>query len=388
MNSRNGEFGDCFGETLHALFDDFRGREGVAQSGIVDPRAGSGAEGITGNEGHLLVDGLFKKVVGVYRGELQPVEEASFGLDPRDSKGCEVFFEALLHSVPLHPVVANDHGKVTVEVAVDAVLRHQCLGDWAGAEVRSLFEHGEVPDDLLRAGYPAYAGSGGEDFREGPGIDHPALVMEGEYGRQVLAFVPDVSVRVVLENGDIVLFGYLHQLFAPLHRHGGAAGIVEVHDGVDELDLFSFGPGFLDYAGDKVNLHTVPVSGDAEKAAAVVEEHRESRKVGGVFSNDIIPLVDHGPCEEIKGLLRSGSDEHFVRSDLAPHSLCRPRCEEFLERRVSLGSSVLEKILPLVFEDMNSFIELVDRENLGGRHAPREGDHAGLLDHCQHFPDW
>jgi len=62
--------------------------------------------------------------------------------------------------------------------------------------------------------------------------------MERKDGGQMFSLVPDISVRVVLKNGYVVFFRDFNEHFAPFHRHGGTAGIVEVHDGVDNLIFF------------------------------------------------------------------------------------------------------------------------------------------------------
>jgi len=109
---------------------------------------------------------FFEEVVRVDVGELKPVEETALWLHPRDAQGSEVLFKALFHSVSLHPVIIDDHRKMSVQMPIDAVLGNQRLGDGAGAEVGPLFEHSKVSYDLLRAGYPSHACPRGEDLGE------------------------------------------------------------------------------------------------------------------------------------------------------------------------------------------------------------------------------
>ena len=119
----------------------------------------------------------------------------------------------------------------------------------------------------------------------------------------------------------------------------------------------------------------------------MIIEDCQGREIGGVFGDDIVPLIYERPREEVEGLLGTGGDEHLLAGDRPAHSRGRPGGEELLQGRVPIGGSVLQKVLPVILEDVSPFVELVHGKNLRRGHSPRKGDHPRLFDQPQHLPD-
>ena len=274
-----------------------------------------------------------------------------------------------------------------VHLAAGTVLRDEGLCDDARTEVGALFHHGHLPDDLRGAGDPGDAGAGRENFGEGTRVNDPSALVHGEDGRLVLALEAEVSVRVVLEDYQIVPLGDFEHLPAALRGERVAGGVLEVHDGVDEFDLPSRLASLLDRIGQQIDLHAVLVAGNGDESRSAVAHGVNGARISRVLHDDRVAGIDQRRTEEVHPLLRTGGDEKLVRFGGPAHARRHPTGDEGLQRFISVGCSVLEDLHAVPSEDDGRFRELRNREYHRIRIAAGEGYHARLFRVLHEFSD-
>jgi len=81
-------------------------------------------------------------------------------------------------------------------------------------QIRRLLHDGDAADELLRSDDPAEAHAGRERLGERPEVNDQARLVHRCERRHLLAAEAKFSVRVVLNDRDVVAGGELHQLYA------------------------------------------------------------------------------------------------------------------------------------------------------------------------------
>ena len=144
----------------------------------------------------------------------------------------------------LHPVL--------VDVACGDVLRQ-----FAGAQVgRLLHAHENIHERVV--GYQhSQPQASGEHLGEGDHQDHPPAVIQAADRGERLPGEAKLSVRIVLEDQQILPSCDLEQALALLQRHGDPARILEIRDHVDRLQRLSRRARLRDLLFKYVQVHTV-----------------------------------------------------------------------------------------------------------------------------------
>ena len=104
--------------------------------------------------------------------------------------------------------------------------------------VVGLLDDYDLADKLFMTAKEADAHTGGQYFRERAAIQHNALVVHALDGGNIRSGKAQLTIRVVLQNHNAVLFGKCQHGFAFFERHGDAGGVLEGRDQINELDLF------------------------------------------------------------------------------------------------------------------------------------------------------
>ena len=75
------------------------------------------------------------------------------------------------------------------------------------------------------------------------------------------ALVAQTAVGVVLDDHEVVLVGKLDEALAALARHGDAAGVLEVGDGVEHLQALVALADALELLFQQIHAHALVVEG-------------------------------------------------------------------------------------------------------------------------------
>jgi len=132
----------------------------------------------------------------------------------------------------------------------------------------------------------------------------------------LLAFEAQLAVGVVLEDQGVVLVGQGDQLLAATTRHGRPRGILEVHDGIDELAALALAPKLLQLLSRHLGDHALVVHGHIEHASPVAadggQRARESRRLG----EDGVAHVHESAEGQRQRMTRAVGHDHIIRRDL------------------------------------------------------------------------
>jgi len=109
----------------------------------------------------------------------------------------------------------------------------------------------------------AHAQAGHQNFREGADVNHAPVGVHGLQGGLGVAFVTQITHKLILQNGDIVLPGQGDQLAAADAAQARAGGVVKGGDGVDETRAIALEDFF-----QQINAHTIGVHRNADHANA------------------------------------------------------------------------------------------------------------------------
>src|SRR3989304_1286449 len=139
------------------------------------------------------------------------------------------------HQAPLPPVHRADLREVAVQHPEAEVPLSDPLAEGVREQVDTLLREGHLPDHVRVARGPADAEPGREDLAEAAHGDHPALLVEGRDGREVLPLEPQVVIRVVPDDEDPVLRGEVRAAAPAAAGHRDPGGVVGRRGDVKEL---------------------------------------------------------------------------------------------------------------------------------------------------------
>jgi len=114
----------------------------------------------------------------------------------------------------------------------------------------------------------------------------------------VAAVVAETAVRVVFHHHEVVLTGQLEQAAPALSRHRDAAGVLEIRDGVAELQARVVLADTLELLFQKIHAHAVLVEGDRAHIGLEGGEGLKSSQIGGALGNDDVVGVDESLGDE------------------------------------------------------------------------------------------
>ena len=127
---------------------------------------------------------------------------------------------------------------------------------------------------------------------------------------QGLALEAQLAVRVVLEDEDAVALAHLHQGPPLLERDGGAGGVLEVGDRVDQARHAAGGAG----GGEGVHVQAVVLHGDRQHVHAVQPQLQERAVVGRRLDGHQVARLEQRLQQEHEALEGAVGDEHLVRA--------------------------------------------------------------------------
>src|SRR5918995_7176915 len=182
------------------------------------------------------------------RGEGGPHEEPALRVGPVDLFGHELG-QGVEHRVAALLVHGGQAPDVGPPVRVLEVGGDHHLREVRGAEVRALLADVDLVQYPRLGVHPPQPDAGSEDLRERPEVNDPVdvsfLLLQRRQRRERLALEAEHTVRVVLDDHEVELARHLQKLPAPLGYHRNPRRVLEVGDGVEELDVEPTFAGFL-----------------------------------------------------------------------------------------------------------------------------------------------
>src|SRR5215207_4571981 len=176
--------------------------------------------------------------------------------------------------------------------------------------------------------HPPEPDAGGEDLGERPKIDDPVEVslflLQRREGGERLSFEAEHPIGVVLDDHKVELACQLQKLPAPLGNHRNPSRVLEVGDGVEELDVEPPFAGLLEGLAGSDGDNTGPIHRGVGYAWPVGGERVERPGVGRPLAQDSVALVEEDLGDEVEPLLGPCRDEDVLlprRRALRAHDL-------------------------------------------------------------------
>src|SRR5271157_1366113 len=274
--------------------------------------------------------------------------------------GREVVMQGLQHRVTAFSINPADQFHVLFEEAIPRCFVGNHLHKAAGVEVSALLQLHQPADYIGRRHDPTQSQSRRHYFGVGAEIDDvpqaisivPLQVdaIEHDQRRNVLAFIAQLPVGVVLDDRDAVLVGEQYKFVSATARQRDASWVLKVRQDVHELRSGTQRPFHL------AGLQSVVVDGHGYVLSAHQVESLQCAEVGGRLHQNAIATVDEQLGDEVQRLLRAGGDEDVVHgcedavARQLPHNQLAQRkvafCGAVLQRSESLrGQNVLASFL-------------------------------------------
>src|SRR3954469_23582072 len=221
-------------EAPRPLEDAFWGGEAVGQTHIAAAEP-IGVERGAWDVGHPRRHRARQHGVGVQtRRQGRPDEEAAGRDRPGGAVG-HVLGQPRQHRVPTLPVHLAENLDLAPPVVVHQVGGDGVLGEHGRTQRRGLLRQDELLADRVRGQHPADPEAGSKGLGEGAQVDYPVLIQRADRRRRI-ALEAEQPVGVVLHHQQVGLLGHPQDGGTPLQGLGDARGVVEVGDGVEELD--------------------------------------------------------------------------------------------------------------------------------------------------------
>ena len=196
------------------------------------------------------------------------------------------------------------------EVPAPQVLLDHPLAERARALVGVLLGHGELLDDLGRAGGPPQPYAGEEGLGEGAQL-HDHVGRQGVQAGQPLVGEAQLAVGDVLGDQDLVRAAQLDQCLPALQRHGAAGRVLVLRDRVEHLGHLA--P--LDQLGEPVDDQAVLVDRHALHDRVLPGEAGDRADVARLLDHDEVARVEHA----------AGDQRHRVDAAAGDHQLAAAR---------------------------------------------------------------
>ncbi|CPU62865.1 Uncharacterised protein [Mycobacteroides abscessus] len=223
----------------------------------------------------------------------------------------------------------------------------------------------------MRRDDPADAVARGEGLRERAEVEDAVLV-EGSQRGERLAVEAEQPVGVVLDDEDAVPLRDLEDARSALGGEGHAGGVVEVRDGVEQLDATPVGGEAREHLLQRLRDEPVLVEGHVHDVGLVRPEHAQRPDVARRLRDDHVARVDEDPRDEVERLLRAGRHDDVVGvalDALEPHDVEDPLAQGL----VALTGAVLERRgTARRDEALHGVGDLVEGEAFEVRHAAGE----------------
>ena len=210
--------------------------------------------------------------------------------------GREELVEGRQHGVAALLVQRDELLQRALPGDIGKVVLHDQLVEGAAAQIGTLLHQVDAGEHGLRRGNPARAQPRPQHLRNRAQVND--RIVHGLQGHLVAAVVAETAVRIVFHHHEVVLMGQLEQAAPALGRHGDAAGVLEIRDGVAELQARVVLAAALEFLFQEIHAHAVLVEGDRAHIGLEGGEGLQRPQIGGALGNDDVVGVDESLGDE------------------------------------------------------------------------------------------
>ena len=220
---------------------------------------------------------------------------------------------------------------------------------------------------------PAEPEAGGEDLREGPGLQDDVRA-ERPQRRQRLAVEGQLAVGDVLEDQHAVAPAGVDQGVAARERERPPGRVLVLRDDVDEARAVARGEAL----GELVDEHPVLVHRDPGQRRLVALEGHDRAEVRRRLDGDAVTRVEQRAAEQVDALHAAAGDHQLVLGGRAALRRADARAQVLAHARQPFARPVLQRDARVVGEHARG--DLGQDVGLEGRHVrepARHPQHAG-----------
>jgi hypothetical protein len=192
------------------------------------------------------------------------------------------------------------------------------------------------------------------------------------------AVVAQAAVGVVFHHHEAVLVGQFQQTAPALGVHGHATGVLEVRNGVAELQARIALADALELGLQEIHAHAVLVEGDGADIGLEGGEGLQRPQIGGALGDDDVTGIDEGLGYEREGLLGPRCNENLV-SLHANAQIAHHIGEHGPQAGQTVGGAVLQRHGPglgTFHRGQHGAAHVFFGQERHGGHAARQRDHV------------
>ncbi len=364
------------GQPADGLGDGFRRLEAEVHAHGVLAGHAIGEEGVPWHIGYARLQRLGKHRIGIHivrQGD--PEEHAAGGMGP-GGLGREELVQGRQHGVASLLVQGDELLQRALPGNIGEVVLHHELVEGAAAQIGPLLHQVDAGEHRFRRRNPARAQARPEHLRDSAQVDD--RIVHGLQGHLMAAVVAQATVGVVLHHHEAVLVGQLQQAAPALGVHGHPAGILEIRDGVAELQARIALADALEFGLQEIHAHAVLVEGNGADIGLEGGEGLQRPQIGGALGDDDVARVDEGLGDEREGLLGPRCNENLV-SLHANAQIAHHIGEHGPQAGQAVGGAVLQRHGPglgTFHRGQHGAAHVLLRQKRHGGHAARQRDHV------------
>ena len=308
-------------------------------------------------------------------GKRHPHEEAALGARPR-RLGREVLVERRQHRVATRAIGVDERAQRLLPRGVGEVVLHHHLVERAAAQIGALLHKVDLRQHALRRHDPTRAQTRREHLRHSAEVHH--VVRKRLERQHVAALVAQAAIGVILHHHEAVLVRQFDEALATRGHHGDAAGVLEVRNGVEELEARIAFADARKLLFQQIHAHALVIEGDAADIRLVGRERLQRAEVGGAFGQHDVARIDERLGDEVERLLRARGDHDVLR--LGAHAdVAHEVAEHALRLYAAIGGAVLQRHGALIVARRAGGLadgRVRQKRHVG--HAARQRDDVGV----------
>ena len=246
-------------------------------------------------------------------------------------------------------------------------------------QVGGLLDLHQLGAQRRRSDDVAQAQAGRQHFGEGAHV-HGALGRQRTNRRRRLAVVGQRAIGVVFEDQEVEFARFLRQTVTAVLGEQAAGRILEVGQAVEEL-------GAAHRRVERLGDQTILVRSHRDELRPEQRERLQGAEVGRRLDQHPVARIDHRLGQQIKPLLRTGNDQHFVRRHRC-RSRRQARRNPLPQRRKPFGGAVLQRLASARRQYMGQrSLHFIDREGRRCRQTAGKGNDFRTLGHFENLAD-
>ena len=182
------------------------------------------------------------------------------------------------------------------------------LADGGSLQRSRLLHEVVLGQDLILSADPTQTIAGRQNLGESTQIDHKTLGVKALQSGQIVTLEAQLTIRIVLNNRDLVLVDDIHELMTAIQIPSAACGVLEIGDDIDHLHTLGGGQDLFQLFHD----HAAVIGGHFNKGGLASLECIDCAQIGGAFQQHHVAGVQEHTGGEIQTLLRTGGHQNVV----------------------------------------------------------------------------